>query len=444
MTGDGARVPVRSALFVDFDNIYLGLKKLDERAASAFATEPRRWLEWLETGRDAGSAGPRRFLVRNVYLNPATFGPARGIYTRAGFRAVDCPALTSQGKNSADINMVLDIMDALQASVTYDEFVIASADADFTPVLHRLRAQDRRITLLTAGQTASAYRAVCDSYLSPQALADVALGEAGEAAEDDAWVARMDDVATPSAVVGGQSAGHTPEKIAAIADAIRTAVRAVDRPLVSASAAHAARAVDPTLKASAWCGTGSFRAFMARHVADLAYVGAPPPGYVFDPARHSPEDVGRRESGVELTALQEQICAATGAPALSRENYAHLFRALSAELHSAAFNRNETTKRVRDRLEAVGAPVGRNSVNFVINGLIFNGAALTTEIGVSDLAEGWLANLRTLCTNAQMMLSPSDQEALADWIVGGLLQRESADAESVDEDLPTLGDTDPT
>ena len=41
MAGDeGERAPVRAALFVDFDNIYLGLKKLDENAANAFATEP--------------------------------------------------------------------------------------------------------------------------------------------------------------------------------------------------------------------------------------------------------------------------------------------------------------------------------------------------------------------------------------------------------------------
>jgi uncharacterized LabA/DUF88 family protein len=32
--------------------------------------------------------------------------------------------------------------------VRYDEFVIASADSDFTPLLQRLRAADRRTTLL--------------------------------------------------------------------------------------------------------------------------------------------------------------------------------------------------------------------------------------------------------------------------------------------------------
>lgn len=39
---------VRSALFVDFDNIYLGLQNEDPRAAEQFATHPGRWLRWLQ------------------------------------------------------------------------------------------------------------------------------------------------------------------------------------------------------------------------------------------------------------------------------------------------------------------------------------------------------------------------------------------------------------
>jgi len=155
----------------------LGLRKLDENAAEAFASRPSLWLQWLEAGLDAGGKTKRRFLVKNVYLNPVTFGSYRAVYTRNGFRSIDCPPLTGQGKNNADIYMVLDIVDALQSGFRYDEFVIASTDADFTPILHRLRGQDRRTTLLTAGLSAAAYRAVCDSFVSPEVLADVALGQ---------------------------------------------------------------------------------------------------------------------------------------------------------------------------------------------------------------------------------------------------------------------------
>ena len=50
--------PVRSALFVDFDNVYIGLKKLDSAAAERFAKNPQRWLAWLQTYMVEGGAAP--------------------------------------------------------------------------------------------------------------------------------------------------------------------------------------------------------------------------------------------------------------------------------------------------------------------------------------------------------------------------------------------------
>jgi NYN domain len=58
---------------------------------------------------------------------------------RAGFEIVDCPPVTSQGKTSTEIHMVLDIVDLLQHETRCDEFIVFSADADFTPVLRKIR-----------------------------------------------------------------------------------------------------------------------------------------------------------------------------------------------------------------------------------------------------------------------------------------------------------------
>lgn len=417
-------ISVRTALFVDFDNIYLGLKKLDENAANAFATEPSRWLNWLEDGQDAGAVGPRRFLIRNVYLNPAAFGTYRAIYSRAGFRAVDCPPLTGQGKNSADIYMVLDILDALQGSFKYEEFVIASADADFTPILYRLRAQDRRVTLLTAGLSASAYRAVCDSFVPPEILADAALGESEDPVEAPTDDVSMGLVVPPSPSARGAAAGRGPtgtfEQITVIADAIRAAVRASDRPIVSAAAAQAALKVDPALKETAWLGAGAFRAFLALYVDDLVYESSPPPGYVYDPTRHTAEDVPRREPIPDLDPFLQQICSITGAPALTSARYAALFTALAEDLDESPFNRIVTPKRVRDRTDLRGASVTRNAISFVVNGLIYSGVTLTHGVTVRELGYGWVANLKTLCANARLVLSPSDDQQIEGWIVGGI------------------------
>ena len=173
---------LRTAMFVDFDNVYIGLRRLDPDAAEAFATDPGHWLAELESGSDADGDFTRRFLVRACYLNPSVFSRFRPNFTRAGFQVVDCPSLTQQGKSSADINLVLDAVDALDGDTRYDEFVIVSADADFTPLVQRCRAADRRVTIITASPAASAYRAVADTVITADDLAE--LVTAGQAAAE--------------------------------------------------------------------------------------------------------------------------------------------------------------------------------------------------------------------------------------------------------------------
>jgi hypothetical protein len=421
VSGLGSTAPLRSALFVDFDNIYLGLRKLDEKAAEAFASRPTQWLRWLEEGLDSDGATPRRFLVRNVYLNPVTFGSFRAVYTRTGFRAIDCPPLTGQGKNSADIYMVLDIVDSLQNGFRYDEFVIASADADFTPVLHRLRSQDRRTTVLTAGISAAAYRAVCDSYVAPEVLADVALGEFDEAREATSGEPPSPLVLsrTDGSRASTTSTASPPSQsdVDAVRRAIRSAVTAAPRPLVSAAAAHAALQAFPNLKESDWWGAGSFRAFLARYIPDLTYEGVPSPGYVYDPERHSIDDLPAAER-VELSPLLQQVCVVTGAPALASERYATLFTALADQLEDGPYLRNETEKRVRDRTDLANASVGRNAVNFVTQGLIYSGMSLVAGSSAEVLARAWVTNLKSLCSSARMTLNPEDEAEIEAWVLG--------------------------
>ena len=164
---------MRCALFVDFDNVYSGLLRLDADAAASFAKEPARWLERLSLGEDDDGGFGRRFLVRACYLNPTVYSEFRPYFMRAGFRVIDCPSLTSQGKSSADINLVLDAVDALNGPTRYEEFVIFSADADFTPLALRCRAQDRRVTVALAGPAAGAYRAVADTVIAADQLAEL-------------------------------------------------------------------------------------------------------------------------------------------------------------------------------------------------------------------------------------------------------------------------------
>jgi len=196
---------LRCALFVDFDNVYIGLQRLDPSAAEAFASAPTHWLTALEAGNDLEGDFSRRFLIRSCYLNPSVFSQFRPNFTRAGFSVVDCPSLTQQGKSSADINLVLDAVDALSAETRYDEFVILSADADFTPLALRCRAADRRVTIITAGPAASAYRAVADTVITADELAELVKHPDSAAQVKNPDSAALEEEPAPTAEKGRRS-----------------------------------------------------------------------------------------------------------------------------------------------------------------------------------------------------------------------------------------------
>jgi uncharacterized LabA/DUF88 family protein len=169
---DAPVLATKATLVVDFDNLYSRLSERDPAAAEAFASRPERWLHWLE---DRSGEGGRRILRRLVYLNPAVYGRYRSKLVSAGCEVVDCPSLTGLGKNAADIRMCMDILDALDHPTGYEEFLILSGDSDFTPVLLRLRAHDRRTSILPLGISSPAYRAAADHVIDGETFIDQAI-----------------------------------------------------------------------------------------------------------------------------------------------------------------------------------------------------------------------------------------------------------------------------
>src|SRR6185295_15063433 len=202
---------VRSALFVDFDNIYLGLQREDPNAAEQFATNPSHWLHWLQESlsldsEDLGGRQKRKILSRRCYLNPSQFGRFRPYFTRSAFEVVDCPPLTSGGKTSADIQMVMDILDALGHTTRFEEFIILSGDADFTPVLLRLSKHDRRSVVLAAGPASAAYKAACDLVIDQDTFLEEAIevGEGATPRADPELLLRIADKVSERASASGE------------------------------------------------------------------------------------------------------------------------------------------------------------------------------------------------------------------------------------------------
>ena len=176
--------PIKTALFIDFDNILLGLRNYSKEAALQFAREPHRWLAWIERGmpnsEENGATGmllPRSVLLRHCYANPLTIDKFRSYFIRSAFSVIDCPTITGEpNKNSADIRMVMDVIDALEHKTRFDEFVLFSGDSDFMPLLLRLRAHDRRTAIVTVGPTARAYKAATDRVIEVDTFVEDALG----------------------------------------------------------------------------------------------------------------------------------------------------------------------------------------------------------------------------------------------------------------------------
>lgn len=450
---------LRCALFVDFDNVYIGLRRLDPEAAEAFATDPGHWLEELESAADSEGEFSRRFLIRACYLNPSVFSRYRPNFTRAGFQVVDCPSLTQQGKSSADINLVLDAVDALSAPTRYEEFVIVSADADFTPLALRCRAADRRVTIITASPAASAYRAVADTVITADDLAELVTQTAATLDAVEA-VPHVEPVAPPvsaasavpvtaapaasaasSAASSAPAASPVAAAAAPVADppatladvreaarsslaarrAVLQRVRSADKPLPTGTVAQSAQKADPTLPGTGWAGTGGFLPWLAMAVPELGVASRPSPGYVWDPKRFGEADLPGAVANTDPTALQRQVSSVTDTPGLSAANYRVLLTALAEDVRSTPFERAETSRRVRNACQEAGAAVGRSTVNFVISGVLYAGLQLGPELTARDLAEAWADNVVGLCRGARMELTDGDVAAIRAWVGGGLL-----------------------
>lgn len=291
--------PILSAIFVDYDNVYLSLKRKNEEAARRFAKDAAIWLKEIETGAlitaTNGSAVPtaRRIAMNRCYGNPVprrnsndnstdmnSFPFVRHHFLRAGFEAIDCPPLTSQLKNSADIKMVLDIGDLLSHSTYFDEFVILSGDADFTPVLHRLRAHARRTIVFATDHTAAPYTAISDGEIRESDLIALLMeGRIGAAEPAAKPAVEARGAATSSA----QLEAMRKEIVAEVVSSVRAAARPVP---LEALADRAVRVLghEKTV-ASAWGGAGSFRDLLNKGLPADVRLSDQPPYVVIDMSR---------------------------------------------------------------------------------------------------------------------------------------------------------------
>lgn len=278
----------RAALFLDFDNVFSALSALDEGAAYDFADDPARWLAWF------GQEAERRFLIRRCYMNPGAwyapqpggwlaswfdqprvyFSRFRAAFVRAGFQVIDCPPL-ARSKNGADIQVALDVMDALAAPVPVEEFIILSSDADFTPLLHRLRLHDRLTTLVVQEAVAPALTAAADQVI---ALPDFAAQAFPPEGLESAPARAPEELPAPE---------RQREMLHAM---LRRCLEAAEGPVPLPQLGQWLRRLGGDwLRASNYGGHGTLaRLLRAEPLPGLVMTPGPYGGWVHDPARHAP------------------------------------------------------------------------------------------------------------------------------------------------------------
>jgi hypothetical protein len=445
---------MKSALFVDFDNVYSLLRQLQPGAAELFARHPDAWIRWLTDSfqlPDPHQEGQRRrLLVRRCYLNPNWYQGYRHAFLRAGFEIVDCPPVTSQGKTSTDIHLVLEAVDLLQHETRYDEFIVFSADADFTPLLRKLRRHDRRTTVLAIGFPSAAYQASADLLIPERLFVNDALQGAGredavggvsaaveQKQSDQTERERPGTVAAVRAapvqqgpVIPREARPATPGELADIADRIWQALDESPGPVGSGLLASRLKAEYPDALEN-WNGCGAFRAFFTSlKLARLVWVSGSG-GRLLDPARHEVDGRSPWEEpdspwgpDADIFPTVKEVCSLTRAPMLSRNDLRTVLEALGSVLADQVFHPGTTAGQVCARcLASTGLRVRQRDVAFLIKGLQLNGHLFGEgNDDVRTLGSRLVDQVLFLCAREQMVLDEAAVAAIRRWVVGDAAQ----------------------
>ena len=126
------RDELKLALFIDFENIALGV-----REAKYKTFEIAKVLERLvEKGK---------IVFKKAYADWDSYAQYKRPFHEAAIELVYIPRKAYSGKNSADIRMVVDAMDLAFTKENIGMFVIASGDSDFSPLVSKLKENGKQV-----------------------------------------------------------------------------------------------------------------------------------------------------------------------------------------------------------------------------------------------------------------------------------------------------------
>ncbi|MDP1678519.1 MAG: NYN domain-containing protein [Candidatus Nitrotoga sp.] len=141
------------ALFCDFENIALGV-----RDAKYAQFDIKKVLERLLL---KGS-----IVVKKAYCDWDRYKEFKATMHEAAFELIEIPHVRQSGKNSADIRMVVDALDLCYTKSHVDTFVIISGDSDFSPLVSKLRENNKYVIGIgVKDSTSDLLSANCDEFI---------------------------------------------------------------------------------------------------------------------------------------------------------------------------------------------------------------------------------------------------------------------------------------
>ncbi|HEY0156617.1 MAG TPA: NYN domain-containing protein [Thermoanaerobaculia bacterium] len=120
------------ALFIDFENIAIGVMDAKYKKFEIALVLERL----LEKGK---------IVVKRAYCDWDRFPDYKRELHEAAIELIEIPGRKYSGKNSADIRMVVDAMDMAWSKDHIDLFVVASGDSDFSPLVSKLKENDKYV-----------------------------------------------------------------------------------------------------------------------------------------------------------------------------------------------------------------------------------------------------------------------------------------------------------
>lgn len=119
------------ALFIDFDNVAIGARDSGQRFEIKLLLQ-----RILEKGK---------IIVKKAYADWHFYKEYMSPLHEAAIELIEIPMPKISGKNSADIKLVVDAMDLCYSKEHIDTFVIVSGDSDFSPLVSKLRENNKRV-----------------------------------------------------------------------------------------------------------------------------------------------------------------------------------------------------------------------------------------------------------------------------------------------------------